>query len=91
MLWSADCQQPVLDPHVPEDLDGALVHDVCPWRVRSARVLLHEHVCNAVARQQQRSSQPRRPSTDDEDGDANLVHDTLLEALKPSKNFPSHI
>jgi len=63
----------VLDTQVAHDLDGSLVDDVRPRRVRGGRVSLDEQVLDAIARQGERGDQSRRPRTHDHDRDVPLL------------------
>ena len=68
VLRRGDRVEPVADPQMPEDLDGALVDDVRARRVGGAPVPLDEKMPHPVPRQGDGQGQPGRPGPDDQHG-----------------------
>ena len=68
VLRRGDRVEPVADPQVPEDLDGALVDDVRARRVGGAPVPLDDQMFYPVPRQGGGQGQPGGPGPDDQHG-----------------------
>ncbi len=68
VLRRGDRVEPVADPQVPEDLDGALVDDVGARRVGGSPVPLDDQMAYPVPRQRDRQGQPGGAGPDDQDG-----------------------